>query len=509
MYRHKRKILACLMQLLISGCIPRAAVQPLDLAGPHEEANTNSLTEYNRMVFKNSHEGAAQDSEAYDRLLKEDAKIEELAQHVDQNPNDLESKRQLALALVDHGLNRRAYELLSQLETALPADAVVALGMARVWEAWGDHGLARQYALRAIQSDAALAAAYDTLARIYLHTNDFSEAISAFLKAHELEPGNPIPLAEAGYAFLVRGDWQHAKTYLEQAIALDASLPEANNNLATALAQVQTPTEAMRAFQEALKAEPEYAAAKSNLQRAPQGTPKPPKSLKPPTIVQLSPWPAEKPASLPVTATETAATSRAKPAVAPVPAMPAAMPVALVAKPADSQAPVISRKSEMALPATSAKPVAPATDSAVLTPAPATEFPALAPEPAKGSPALTPGAVVLDESKSPDLTTSIDEPVATDSVVTPPSVPVAVETVNPPAGSNPVPLASNSDLDTKKQEQKPDAGRGFPISNAVFLGISILGSLVGDALARARGMLIGAALGPIVQVVAQICGLLS
>src|SRR5215471_7768836 len=116
MYRHKRKFLACLLQLLISGCIPRAAVQPLDLAGPGGEANTNSLTEYNHMVFKNSHEGAVQDSEAYDRLFKENAKIEELAKHVDQNPNDLESKRQLALDFADHGLNRRAYELLTQLE---------------------------------------------------------------------------------------------------------------------------------------------------------------------------------------------------------------------------------------------------------------------------------------------------------------------------------------------------------------------------------------------------------
>jgi hypothetical protein len=117
-----------------------------------------------------------------------------------------------------------------------------------------------------------------------------------------------------------------------------------------------------------------------------------------------------------------------------------------------------------------------------------------------------PRAVALEQSKSPELLASIGAPVAMDFVLTPPSVPVA-DTVNAPSGSTADPLNSDSDLDTKKQEQTRDAGRGIPISNAGLLLISILGSFVGEALARFRGMIIGAALGPIIQVAVQICGI--
>src|ERR1043166_9213299 len=144
MYRRKCKFLACVMQIFVSGCLSRTAVQPLNVAGPHGEVKPNSLTEYIRVVYKISHEGAVQDSEAYDRVLRENTKIDELVKQVAQNPNDLKSKQQLALEFADHGLNWRAYELLSELDTTLPANSGVALGLARIWDAWGDQGLARQ-----------------------------------------------------------------------------------------------------------------------------------------------------------------------------------------------------------------------------------------------------------------------------------------------------------------------------------------------------------------------------
>src|SRR5437773_7134573 len=69
------------------------------------------------------------------------------------------------------------------------------------------------------------------------------------------------------------------------------------------------------------------------------------------------------------------------------------------------------------------------------------------------------GAVALEQPKSPELLASIGAPVAMDFVQTPPSVPVAVDTVNAPSGSTADPLNSNSNLDRKKQEQTRDAGR--------------------------------------------------
>jgi Flp pilus assembly protein TadD len=416
-----------------------------------------------------------------------------------------------------------------------------------------------------------LAAAYDTLARVYLHANDPAGAISAFLKANELEPGDPIPLADAGYAYMLRGDWQQAKIYLERAVALDSSLPEANNNLAIVLAQLgdydgalqrfsetsrpaaalnnlgvvylsqHKPKEAMQVFQEALKAEPDYATAKNNLQTAPEAAPKPaPKPAKTPTIVQLTPWPAAKSASPAATAAAASAKPAAKP-VAAVPVTPAAMPAPPVAmpappvvKPAASEAPIISTNSGMpTAPAISGKSAAPAVPLAAAVPVvkPMREVvenpianalpkvsaagePTPVPSLARVQPAADPGStslapapaeVVFEESKSPERTASIGKPVAVDSAITPPSDPVAVDAVNVQSDSNAPALASNGDLDKSKEGQTDYVNRGIP--EAGFLLISVLGSVMGTALGRSRGMIIGAALGPIIQVAVHLCGL--
>ena len=565
MYRRQHKVLACVMQIFVSGCLSRTTVQPLNIAGPPEQVKTNSITEYMRAIYKISHEGAVQDSEAYDRLLKENAAIQELVRHVAQNPDDLKSKLQLAVEFADHGLNWRAYELLAQLDTALPADPGVALGLARIWDSWGDRGLAKQYAVRAIELDGRLAAAYDTLARVFLHANDAAGAISAFLKANELEPGNPIPLADAGYAFMLRGDWQHARIYLERAISLNSALPEANNNLAIVLAQLgdydgalhrfsetnrpaaalnnlgvvyltqHKPKEAMQAFEEALKAEPDYATAKNNLQNAPHPAPKPAKTPTP-TIVQLTAWPAAKSPSTSVAATALPAIPAATISAA-VPVSPAAIPAAPVINPAPSKPALVSKNSETpAAPANVAKPASPAPTTAAAVPVVSTPEvlakpiepiakvlprvsastePTSLPAAPRAHPAAVPAAtsapapptVVVEQSKSPEMTASIEEAVVANAPVASPSAPHVVEGANVPDGSKALVLASNGDSDQPKQEQTQRAKRAVP--NAGFLLISLLGAVMGTAVARSRGTILGAALGPIIQVAVYICGFSS
>ena len=134
MNRHKPKFLVFVMQIMISGCVSPTAIHPVKLAEPHGPARPYSLTQYIKAVYKVSHEGAVQDSDAYERLIKENAEIEALAKHVGENPNDLKSKQRLALEYLDHGLNWRAYELLAQLEAALPLDAGIQIALARIWD---------------------------------------------------------------------------------------------------------------------------------------------------------------------------------------------------------------------------------------------------------------------------------------------------------------------------------------------------------------------------------------
>jgi Flp pilus assembly protein TadD len=120
--------------------------------------------------------------------------------------------------------------------------------MARVWDKWGDYGLAKQHAENAVFLDPRSVRALELLGSVLLHRNELDQAQSAFLSAIQIRPQDSSLLNNAGYVFLKRGDLLQARLYLEQAIAIDDSLMEAHNNLGITLARMGDRERALREF---------------------------------------------------------------------------------------------------------------------------------------------------------------------------------------------------------------------------------------------------------------------
>jgi Tfp pilus assembly protein PilF len=149
---------------------------------------------------------------------------------------------------MDEGLLPYAFQMYQEIQSIKPNDARAELGVARVWDRWGDYGLAYQHAERAVLLEPKSAEALEALGRVHLHRNQIDQALSAFLSAVEIKPDSAPLLSNTGYVFLKRGDLKQARVYLEQAVAIDDSLVEAHNNLGIALARLGEPNSALREF---------------------------------------------------------------------------------------------------------------------------------------------------------------------------------------------------------------------------------------------------------------------
>jgi tetratricopeptide (TPR) repeat protein len=188
--------------------------------------------------------------------------------------------------------------MYQEIQSIKPNDPQAEVGVARVWDRWGDFGIAHQHAERAVILEPKSAEALEALGRISLHQNQLDQALSAFLSAIAIKPQSASLLSNAGYVFLKRGDLLQARLYLGNAVAVDDSLVEARNNLGIVLARlgqrdgalhefmaVNDPaaafnnlgviymeqkrwTEARDAFRKALALEPGHPKARANLVEA-------------------------------------------------------------------------------------------------------------------------------------------------------------------------------------------------------------------------------------------------
>ena len=141
-----------------------------------------------------------------------------------------------------------AFQMYQEIQSIKPQDSVAEVGVARVWDRWGDFGLAYQHAERAVMLDPKSAEALEALGRVNLHRNQIDQALSAFLSALEIKPQSASLLSNTGYVFLKRGDLIQARVFLERAIAEDGSLVEAHNNLGIVLARMGEANQALSEF---------------------------------------------------------------------------------------------------------------------------------------------------------------------------------------------------------------------------------------------------------------------
>ena len=87
------------------------------------------------------------------------------------------------------------------------------------------------------------------MAVVHDKQGEFRESAELYRKALELSPGNPDIYCDMGYSLYLQRRWAEAEMNLRQAIALNANLARAHNNLAMVLARDTRVEAALNEFQ--------------------------------------------------------------------------------------------------------------------------------------------------------------------------------------------------------------------------------------------------------------------
>jgi tetratricopeptide (TPR) repeat protein len=206
------------------------------------------LSNFIQATLKISQENTAAAEDALKQLQKKRPELAEMSQRAAANGNDIDSRRLLAEAYLEEGLLPYAFQMYQEIQSIKPADPLAEVGIAGIWDRWGDYDLAYQHAERAVVLEPKSAEALEALGRVHLHRNELDQSLSAFLSAIEIKPQNASLLTNAGYILLKRGDLAQARIYLEWAVAIDATLVEAHNNLGIVLARSGERDHALREF---------------------------------------------------------------------------------------------------------------------------------------------------------------------------------------------------------------------------------------------------------------------
>jgi len=252
MRRYSSLILLFTLVLTLPGCVRQRSVRVAPANGSARQSSDtgspSALSNFIQGTLRISQENTAAAEEALIQLHKRRPYLAELSGRVAANGADIDSRRQLADAYLDEGLLPFAFQMYQEIQSIKPDDSHAELGVARVWDRWGDYGLAYQHAERAVVLEPKSADALEALGRVQLHRNLIDQALSAFLSALEIKPQSASLLSNTGYVFLKRGDLIQARVFLERAVAADNSLVEAHNNLGIVLARMGESNQALSEF---------------------------------------------------------------------------------------------------------------------------------------------------------------------------------------------------------------------------------------------------------------------
>lgn len=252
MRRYSSLILVFVLLLSFPGCMRHRSVRVAPTSGSANNSSSTgsptALSNFIQATLRISQENTAAAEEALKQLHKRRPFLAELSGRVAANGTDIDSRRLLAEAYMEEELLPYAFQMYQEIQSIKPDDSLAELGVARIWDRWGDYGLAYQHAERAVVLEPRSAEALEALGRVHLHRNQIDQALSAFLSAVEIKPQSASLLSNTGYVFLKRGDLRQARAYLERAVAIDDSLVEARNNLGIVLARMGEPNSALREF---------------------------------------------------------------------------------------------------------------------------------------------------------------------------------------------------------------------------------------------------------------------
>lgn len=174
---------------------------------------------------------------------------------LDEHPNDADVMHALALLKHQRGATAEAVPLLERAHEIAPDDARIDLGMASMRLQLGEVDPARRGFERALSLDPNLTGAHIGLGQIALNRGEYDDAERHFriaLRADE----DPHALAGIGALANARGDAPAALRYLTRAAELEPNSPLIQFLLGQAFGLRGTPAFAERAYENALRLDP-------------------------------------------------------------------------------------------------------------------------------------------------------------------------------------------------------------------------------------------------------------
>jgi Flp pilus assembly protein TadD len=156
--------------------------------------------------------------------------------------------RDVADAYIRLGVSDQAHEHLSAAARLQPHDAGTWDRMARIWRDWGLPHLGLSDAHRAVYYAPASPAAHNTLGTILHALGRRNEARVEFERALQLDPTAAYALNNLCYTWTLEGQVRAAVAACQRAIAIQPDLQLARNNLGLAYAVGGSLDESARAF---------------------------------------------------------------------------------------------------------------------------------------------------------------------------------------------------------------------------------------------------------------------
>ena len=141
-------------------------------------------------------------------------------------------------------------------------------GLAHVYLDWGDYTSALEHYLRAVAFNPNDALSYNNIGVVHLRKKDFPKAISFFKKAIELRLKPPYlarALNNMGIAYGELGQYAEAVSAFQETIKENPEDPNLYNNLGAVYLKLQEADQALAYFEKAIQLDPSFVPARNNL----------------------------------------------------------------------------------------------------------------------------------------------------------------------------------------------------------------------------------------------------
>lgn len=219
--RYNLKTLALLLGLLATACAPSKTGE----SGKDKPAATPQYTEEQLLRIT--------DQAIAERRTDDAAQL--LVRALQENPNSTKARLSLAELYLATGQKVLAGQLFKSLVSTkgLVARALQGWGIAMLKQ--GEMNLAHEVLKRAIQEDPKMWRTWNALGLYYDSEKNWDDAGKAYGKALEFNPDSEMIHNNRGYSLLIQGDYVGATRKFAQALKLDPKFATARTNLRLAL----------------------------------------------------------------------------------------------------------------------------------------------------------------------------------------------------------------------------------------------------------------------------------